>query len=56
MFPSVGGWAARVRRAGWAGVLLEVDGEFAGEAEALAWCERMANVLARDAEDDAKQG
>ena len=46
------GWDARVRRADWGGLPLDLNGHFADEAEALAWCERMADVLARDAEDD----
>ena len=48
MTRSGNGWDARVERAGWAGLALELDGKgghFASEAEALAWCERMVEVL-----------
>ena len=50
--PTSNGLHAQVRRADWGGLPLDLDGQFADEAEALAWCERMADVLARDAEDD----
>jgi hypothetical protein len=46
------GWAVRVRRADWNGVPLDVDGHFGTESEAVAWCEKMANVLAEDQEDE----
>jgi hypothetical protein len=46
------GWVARVRRSAWGSDELVVDGTFADEAEALAWCARMAKVLASDLEDD----
>jgi hypothetical protein len=46
-----GGWVARVSRAVWCGKQLVVDGQFADEAEAVAWCERMAEALAADLRD-----
>jgi hypothetical protein len=52
LWPSGPGWGAGVRRAGWGGVPLEVDRLFAGEPEALAWCRRMAEVMARDVDDE----
>lgn len=48
------GWDARVERAGWGGLALDLvsnGGHFAEEAEALAWCQRMVDVLMRDAQD-----
>jgi hypothetical protein len=51
LFPGPSGWSARVRRAGWGGTPLDLDGHFAGEAEALAWFRRVAEVLASDLED-----
>jgi hypothetical protein len=51
--PGAAGWVARVRRAGWDGHELVVDGPlFPDEADAIAWCRRMAEVLRRDLEDD----
>jgi hypothetical protein len=50
--PVRAGWHARVHRAGWGGLPLDLDGQFANESEAVAWCQRMADVLARDADDD----
>jgi hypothetical protein len=51
--PDPTGWVARVRRAGWDGQVLVVDGPlFPEEADALAWCRRMAEVLRSDLEDD----
>jgi hypothetical protein len=49
--PSPEGWIARVRRSAWGGQELVVDDRFADKAEALAWCQRMAEVLACDLED-----
>ena len=49
------GWTARVLRAGWGGVPLDVDGHFGEEAEAVAWCHRMALVLAHDLADEASE-
>ena len=54
MFPTAAGWEARVRDPDWGGVPLEVDGLFAGEDEARAWCVRMAAVLAADEEDEVR--
>jgi hypothetical protein len=50
--PANSGWAARVRRADWDGVPLDVDGHFGTESEAVAWCEKMAEVLADDLDDE----
>jgi hypothetical protein len=53
------GWDARVERAGWGGLALDINapaGHFADEAEALAWCERMVEVLTRDARDEGGRG
>jgi hypothetical protein len=50
--PAGATWQARVHRAGWEGLPLDLDGQFADEPEAVAWCQRMADVLARDADDD----
>jgi hypothetical protein len=50
--PGPSGWTARVWRADWGGTPLDLGGHFAGEAEALAWCRRMAEVLARDLADE----
>jgi hypothetical protein len=36
------------------GTALELRDHFAGEAEALAWCRRMAEVLADDREDEGE--
>jgi hypothetical protein len=52
-FPVASGWGARVWRVGWGGVSMEM-GEVSGDkAGGIAWCERMAEALARDREDDA---
>jgi hypothetical protein len=45
-------WSARVVRSRWGGANLVVDGRFGDEAEAIAWCEKMAKVLAADLEDE----
>jgi hypothetical protein len=50
--PSASGWDVRVQQRGWDDVTLKVDGHFGDEAEAIAWCEKMAEVLARDLADD----
>jgi hypothetical protein len=50
--PAPTGWTARVRRGAWDGVPLEVNGRFGIEAEAVAWCEKMAAMLVREHEDD----
>jgi hypothetical protein len=50
---AVTGWVARVRRADWDGQEFVVDGPlFPDEADAIAWCRRMAEVLRSDLEDD----
>lgn len=49
------GWDASARCPTWDGAGLRVDGEFAAEAEAVAWCARMASVFARDLADDRDQ-
>jgi hypothetical protein len=54
--PDGAGWAARVRRAAWGGTPLVIDGHFDAEAQALAWCRRMAQVLAEDLEEDGRAG
>jgi hypothetical protein len=53
--PVASGWTARVRRAGWDGVSLEVNGRFVDGAEAIAWCEKMAAMLVREHADDADE-
>jgi hypothetical protein len=51
--PGPAGWVASVRRADWDGQELVVDGPlFPDEADAIAWCRRMAEVLRSDLEDD----
>jgi hypothetical protein len=55
MFPAEEGWQARVWNPDWGDVTLRVDGHFAGEDEARAWCVRMAAALAADAEDEARE-
>jgi hypothetical protein len=52
MWQAGSGWAAKVWRAGWDGVPLEVDGLFGDESEAVAWCKKMAEALAEDQEDE----
>ena len=54
MFPTAEGWGTRVRDPYWEGETLEVDGRFASEDEARAWCVRMAAVFATDAEEEAE--
>ena len=49
------GWTARVVRSDWGGTSLKVDCLFTSEPEALAWCERMAAVLAEDLRDDEQK-
>jgi hypothetical protein len=54
--PPVGAfWTARVRREGWGDMAFEVDGRFGDEVEAVAWCEKMAEVLADDLDDEGDQ-
>jgi hypothetical protein len=55
MFPTVGSWEARVRNPDWGDVTLRVEGHFAGEDEARAWCVRMAAAFAADEEDEARE-
>jgi hypothetical protein len=50
--PDGAGWTARVARAGWGGPPLVIDNHFGSEAEAVAWCRKMARVLAEDLDDD----
>ncbi|WP_435012000.1 hypothetical protein P12x_006115 (plasmid) [Tundrisphaera lichenicola] len=52
MMPEGAGFTARVWRDGWGPEPLVLDGHFAGEAQAKAWCEAMARVLAGDLEDE----
>jgi hypothetical protein len=52
--PEPSGWTARVWRAGWDRTPLELRDHFAVEAEALAWCRRMAEVLAGDRDDEGE--
>jgi hypothetical protein len=50
-------WSRRHRtwaRAGWDRTPLELRDHFAVEAEALAWCRRMAEVLAGDRDDEGE--
>jgi hypothetical protein len=51
--PDGAGWTARVARAGWGGLPLVIDHHFGSEAQAVAWCRRMARTLAADLEDEA---
>jgi hypothetical protein len=46
-YPSAMGWEARVRDRR-AGTELLLDGLFAAESDAVAWCRRMAAVFAED--------
>jgi hypothetical protein len=55
MIRTAEGWEARVYNPDWGDVTLRVDGRFAGEDEARAWCVRMAAALAADAEDEARE-
>jgi hypothetical protein len=50
--PSAAGWDARYWREDWVGVPLEVARLFASEPDALAWCRRMAEVMASDLDDE----
>jgi hypothetical protein len=54
MFPTMRGWEARVRDPDWGGAALDLEGLFAGEDEARAWCVRMAAAFAVDAEEEAR--
>jgi hypothetical protein len=54
MFPATRGWQARVCDPGWGGAALNLDGLFATEDEAHAWCVRMAAAFAADAEEEAR--
>jgi hypothetical protein len=45
-------WSARVVRSHWDEAGLVVDGRFGDEAEAIAWCKKMAEVLADDLDDE----
>jgi hypothetical protein len=47
------GWTARVSRGAWGNLALDLVGHFESEAEALAWCRRMADTLAADLEDES---
>jgi hypothetical protein len=51
--PAGPGWTARVQRGGWDGLALDLDGHFGCKVEALAWCERMARILAADLEEES---
>ncbi|WP_435005659.1 hypothetical protein P12x_003476 [Tundrisphaera lichenicola] len=46
-------WTARVFRGDWDGHSFELGGIFRTEEEGVAWCEKMAKVLARDRRDDS---
>jgi hypothetical protein len=52
LFPVDLAWIARVWRKGWGEVPLELGGVFGDEAEALAWCVKMAETLVRDHDDE----
>jgi hypothetical protein len=54
MFPTPWGWEARVHDPDWGGVTLGLDGLFAGEVEARAWCVKMAAAFVEDAEEEAE--
>jgi hypothetical protein len=50
-YPAPGGWDVRARGRPWPGSGLLLDGHFATGGEAARWCDRMADVLARDQAD-----
>jgi hypothetical protein len=50
--PAADGWHTQVQRADWDGKPLDLGGQFADKAVALAWCERMAEALAGDQDDE----
>jgi hypothetical protein len=52
--PARGGWVARVHRPDWGGDRLTLDGHFATQDQALAWCAKIATVLAQDLADDQR--
>lgn len=53
--PGPRGWDATARCPNWTDDL-RVDGRFATRDEAAVWCRNLADVFARDQEDDALAG
>ncbi|MGE3819874.1 MAG: hypothetical protein AB7I30_10590 [Isosphaeraceae bacterium] len=51
-YASEGAWSVRIERPEWGDLPLEFLSRFADENEAVAWCEKLAEVLRRDGLDD----